>query len=257
MTHVFFEMLGRRIIAACAGAGMMVILFVQSLRDCRFALQKPQRLIIQMKRIGNDTLFIAAALSLFIGMVLALHSGYTLRKFDFQQALATIVALSIVKEMAPVISGLLLAGRIGASITAEIGSMQVNEEIDALHTLGISPIRYLAMPRFIGCVTMLPVLVIYASLVGIAGGAIVANAYFGMSYHNYFDTAFRTMRLADVVEGQVKAFTFGALVAVIACHYGFATRGGAEGLGRSITTSVVTSFIAIIIGDYFITRFMM
>lgn len=257
MTHAFLHMLGARVIAACDTAGMMVILLIQSLRDCRFALKKPHRLLVQMKRIGNDTLFIASALSLFIGMVLALHSGYTLRKFDFQQALATIVALSIVKEMAPVISGLLLAGRIGASITAEIGSMQVNEEIDALHTLGISPIRYMAMPRFIGCVTMLPVLVVYASLVGIAGGAIVANAYFGMSYHNYFDTAFKTMRMMDVIEGLIKAVTFGGTVAVISCHYGFSTRGGAEGLGRAITASVVTSFIAIIIGDYFITRFMM
>ena len=257
MTHAFLSMLGARVIAACGSAGMMVILLIQSLRDCRYALKKPERLTTQMKRMGNDTLFIAAALSLFIGMVLALHSGYSLRKFDFQQALPTIVALSIVKEMAPVISGLLMAGRVGASITAEIGSMQVNEEIDALHTLGISPIRYLAMPRFIGCVTMLPVLVIYAGLVGIAGGGVVANAYFGMGYHTYFDTAFKTMHMMDVVEGLIKAFVFGAIVAVISCHYGFSTRGGAEGLGRSITATVVTSFITIIVGDYFVTRFMM
>ncbi len=213
-------------------------------------------MFVQMKRIGNDTLFIAAAMALFIGMVLALHSGYTLRRFDFEQALASIVALSMVKEMGPVITGLLLAGRIGATITAEIGTMQVNEEIDALHTLGVSPIRYLAMPRFLACVTMLPVLVAYASIVGIFGGAIVAAAYFDMSFHMYFQTASNAMdsrhdRRPD------QGVLFGAIVAVVACHRGFSTRGGAEGVGRAITSCVVTSFICIIIGDYFMTRFMM
>jgi len=190
-------------------------------------------------------------------MVLALHSGYTLRRFDFEQALASIVSLSIVKEMGPVITGLLLAGRIGASVTAEIGTMQVNEEIDALHTMGISPVRYLVMPRFLGCVTMMPALVAYASIVGIFGGAIVASAYFDMSLHSYFETAWGSMEFGDLMEGQIKALLFGAIVAVVACHRGLSTHGGAEGVGRAITSSVVTSFICIIIGDYFVTRFMM
>jgi phospholipid/cholesterol/gamma-HCH transport system permease protein len=235
----------------------MVVLFAQSVRECRGAPAHPERIFVQMKRIGNDTLFIASAISLFIGMVLALHSGYTLRKFDFERALASIVALSIVKEMGPVITGLLLAGRIGAAIAAEIGTMQVNEEIDALHTLGISPVRYLAMPRLIGCVTMLPILVAFASIVGIFGGGVIASLYFDMTYHQYFQTAFQAMVFKDIAEGQIKAVLFGAIIATIACHRGFSTRGGAEGVGRAITNCVVTSFICIIIGDFFVTRFMM
>jgi phospholipid/cholesterol/gamma-HCH transport system permease protein len=253
----FFENVGRQVLLACEEVGQMVILFIQSLRDLRMAPRHPHRMFIQMKRIGIDTLFIAAAIALFIGMVLALHSGYSLRQFDVEQLLASIVSLSIVKEMGPVITGLLLAGRIGASVTAEIGTMQVNEEIDALHTMGISPVRYLVMPRFLGCVSMMPALVAYASIVGIFGGAIIASAYFDMSFHAYFERAWKSMEFRDVMEGQIKALLFGAIVAIVACHRGLSTHGGAEGVGSAITSSVVTSFICIIIADYFVTRFMM
>jgi phospholipid/cholesterol/gamma-HCH transport system permease protein len=253
----FLEHIGRNVLVACEEAGHMVVLFVQGLRELRVAPRHPRRMFIQMKRVGVDTLFIAAAISLFIGMVLALHSGYSLRQFDFEQALASIVALSIVKEMGPVITGLLLAGRVGASVSAELGTMQVNEEIDALHTLGISPVRYLVMPRFLACVTMMPALVAYASIVGIFGGAIIASAYFDMSFHVYFETAWKAMDFRDVMEGQIKSLLFGAIVAVVACHRGLSTHGGAEGVGRAITSCVVTSFICIIIGDYFVTRLMM
>ena len=255
--NAFLSFVGTKVLRACNEAGAMLILLVQCLRETPHALRRKHRILIQMMRIGPDTLFIAGAISLFIGMVLALHSGYSLRQFDFVEALANIVALSVVKEMAPVITGLLLAGRVGAAITAEIGTMQVNEEIDALHTLGVSPIRYLAMPRFVGCVTMLPLLTIYASIVGIFGGGLIANTYFGMSYTLYFQRAFDSMDMKDVMEGIIKAFLFGGIVAIIACHRGFSTRGGADGVGRAITAGVVACFIAIIICDFFVTRFMM
>jgi phospholipid/cholesterol/gamma-HCH transport system permease protein len=253
----FLAQLGEAVIRTCEETGEMLVLFAQSLRECRYAGRNPRRVFVQMKRIGNDTLFIAAAIALFIGMVLGLHSGYTLRRFDFTEALASIVALSMVKEMGPVITGLLLAGRVGASITAEIGTMRVNEEIDALHTLGISPVRYLAMPRFIACFIMLPVLVVYAGIVGILGGGAVASTYFDIGMRSYLDMAFDSMEFRDVAEGLIKAVVFGAIVAVVACRSGFRTRGGAEGVGKAITSAVVTSFICIIISDYFITRFMM
>ncbi len=159
MPQTLIESLGQRLFAACEEAGNMVVLFVESLRECSRVAEHPHRIFIQMKNIGNDTLFIASAISLFIGMTLALYSGHALRQFSYTEALPSLVANSIVKEMAPVITALLLAGRIGAAIAAELGTMRVNEEIDALYTLGISPIRYLAMPRFVGCITMLPVLV--------------------------------------------------------------------------------------------------
>jgi phospholipid/cholesterol/gamma-HCH transport system permease protein len=257
MMPTLVESLGLRLFAACEEAGNMLVLFVQSLRECSRMGEHPRRIFIQMKSVGNDTLFIASAIALFIGMTLALYSGYTLRQFQFTQALPSLVANSIVKEMAPVITGLLLAGRIGAAIAAELGTMRVNEEIDALYTLGISPVRYLAMPRFVACVTMLPILVVYASLVGMFGGAVIASAYFDMTWSAYFKAAFKSLDMSDVREGLMKALLFGAIVAVVSIHRGLSTRGGAEGVGRAITSCVVTCFIWIIIGDYFVTRFMM
>ena len=234
----------------------MLVLFAQSLRECRTLTQHPERVFAQMKRVGNDTLPIASAMAVFTGMVLALHSGYTLRKFDFEEATASIVALSMVKEMGPVLTALLLAGRVGASIAAEIGTMQVNEEIDALHTLGVSPVRYLAMPRLVACVTMLPVLVTFAGAVGILGGAAIASRYFDIGIHSFFRNAFDTMVFSDLAEGIVKAVFFGAIVAVVACQRGLQTRGGASGVGRAITSCVVTSFVCIFICNYFVTWIM-
>jgi phospholipid/cholesterol/gamma-HCH transport system permease protein len=257
MMPTLVDRLGLRLFGACEEAGNMLVLLVQSLRECGRIAEHPRRIFVQMKSIGNDTLFIASAISLFIGMTLALYGGYTLRQFQFTEALPSLVANSIVKEMAPVITALLLAGRIGAAIAAELGTMRVNEEIDALYTLGISPIRYLAMPRFVGCVTMLPVLVVYASIVGMFGGAIIAAAYYEMTFGVYFKAAFKSLDMSAVSEGMLKALIFGAIVAVVSIHRGLSARGGAEGVGRAITSCVVTSFIWIIIGDYFVTRFMM
>jgi len=252
-----FETVGSRVLRSCEEAGQMLVLLAQNLRECRRAASSPRRMFIQMKRIGNDTLFIASAIGLFIGMVLSLHTGHALEAVEVVGFLPSIVVLSLFKEMGPVITALLLAGRVGASITAEIGTMQVNEEIDALHTLGVNPVRYLAMPRFVGCVLMLPMLVIFASIVGSFGGALISSYYFDIGLHSFFKTAFTSLDFGDVLEGQIKALAFGALVAVVACRSGFRTRGGAEGVGQSITEGVVTSFISIIICDYFITRFMM
>jgi len=252
----FVHALGKRLLYVCNEAGSMLLLLVQSLRECRTIAANPHRIFAQMKRVGLDSLPIASAMAIFTGMVLALHSGYTLRKFNFEEATASIVALSMIKEMGPVLTAMLLAGRVGASIAAEIGTMQVNEEIDALHTLGISPIRYLAMPRLVACLTMLPILVTYSGAVGILGGAAIASSYFEISYHSFFKTAFEAMIFKDLAEGIIKALFFGAIVAIVACQRGFQTRGGAEGVGRAITSCVVTSFVCIFVCNYFVTWIM-
>jgi len=248
--------IGQWLLMAAEETGSMLLLATQSLREMRTATQHPRRIYTQMKRVGVDSLPIASAMGIFTGMVLALHTGFTLRKFDFESATASIVALSMVKEMGPVLTAMLLAGRVGASIAAEIGTMQVNEEIDALHTLGISPIRYLAMPRLLACITMLPVLVTYAGAVGILGGAAIASSYFEIGYSSFFDLAFHAMEFSDLVEGMLKAICFGGIVATVACQRGFHTSGGAEGVGRAITSCVVTSFVYIFICNYFVTWIM-
>mgnify|MGYP006286154047 CR=1 FL=1 len=250
--------IGGNILNACDNTGDALVLLAQSLRDSRSALAHPRRVIEQMKRVGNDTLLIAAVFALFIGMVLALQVGNVLDIFNFVTGLPPVVAWSLIKELGPVLTALLVAGRVGASIAAEVGTMQINEEIDALHTLGISPVRFLAVPRFIACVIMMPVLATYASAVGIIGGGIVANATFRIGWEAYFDAAFRPLEFGDVVEGLiVKSALFGAIIAIIACQCGLRTRGGAEGVGKAITSSVVASFMAIIVCNYFVTRFML
>ena len=249
--------LGTRVISVCDQAGDSLLLLARSVRECRWVFAHPRRITTQMKRVGNDTLIIASGIALFIGMVLGLQIGTALERFEAESTISAIISYAMIKELGPVITALLLAGRIGASIAAEVGTMQVNEEIDALHTLGISPVRYLAMPRFVACTTMLPVLTIYASLVGVVGGGLVANAYFDIGWYAYFDGAFETLDYMDLVENVLKAWLFGAIVATVACRRGFRTRGGAEGVGRAITSCVVTCFVCIIVGDYFVTRFLL
>ena len=253
----FIAAVGARVLQASFEAGDMIVLLAQCIRESWHALAHPRRILVQMKRVGNDTLIIAAAIGLFIGMVIALQVGSKFQEFDLEVVISGVVAYSMIKELGPVITALLLAGRVGAAIAAEIGTMQINEEIDALHTLGISPVRYLAMPRFVACTLMLPVLVIYASMIGIIGGGIVADVYFHIGWRAYFDAAFDALKMSGIVEGLVKAVLFGAIVSIIACQRGFRTRGGAEGVGRAITSAVVTAFISIIICDYFVTRFML
>ena len=251
-----FEPLGAFIWHGFQRSGAILHLGARTLRQSPSALRQRHRLFVQMARIGYESLPIAAAVVFFTGLVLALHSGVALRAFRAEEKLATIVALSMVKEMGPILTGMLIVGRIGAAIAAELGTMSVNEEIDALHTLGVSPIRYLVVPRFLAMIVMLPVLVIYANLIGIGGGAVMAANQLGVSYTYYFRTVMETIKFKDVMEGLIKAFFFGAIISVVACQYGLTTRGGAQGVGKAITRAVVASFVALFICDYFITRFM-
>jgi phospholipid/cholesterol/gamma-HCH transport system permease protein len=233
----------------------MLRLYAESFLWLRQAHRNLRNIIEQMARIGANTLPIASVMSLFIGMVLALQSGYALQKYGTQSRhLGPIVALSIVRELAPVLTALLVAGKIGSSIAAEIGTMAVSEEIDALITLRISPVRYLAMPRLIACLVMLPVLVVYADLLGILGGGLVANTYFDVSYNIYFNQVYNSLDFGEILRGLVKATFFGGIIATVACHRGFHTTGGAKGVGQATTEAVVYSFVGIFIFNYFITR---
>jgi len=207
-----------------------------------------------MAHIGVDTLPIASVMAFFVGMVLALHSGYQFAKFGAEEWIGRLVGLSMVKELGPVLTGLLLAGRVGSSMAAEIGTMKVSNELDALRTLRINPVRYLAMPRFLASLIMLPVLVLYADVVGIAGGALTAATYVNLEPSVYFDSLFKTLTFSDIFEGLIKAAFFGAVVALTGCYKGFKTTGGARGVGKATTSSVVLSFLIIMILDYVITR---
>jgi phospholipid/cholesterol/gamma-HCH transport system permease protein len=212
----------------------------------------------QMSIVGIETLPIAMLVALFVGMVLSVQTGSELALYGTQEAIGAIVGLSMVKELGPVMTSLLVAGRVGSSMAAEIGAMQVYEEIDALKTLEINPVRYLAMPRLIACLFAVPALVAFAMVVGIIGGGIVAevNPKIDVPFNVYYDNMTRAINYKDIIKGLFKAMVFGGIIAHVGCYVGFKTSGGARGIGESTTRSVVLSFLLIMIANYLLTRFM-
>jgi len=219
-----------------------------------FAADRKWQLILeQMDRIGVASLPLVFLTSLFTGMVLALQTAYQLQKISAELYIGALVALSMVRELGPVLTALVIAGRVGAAITAEMGTMRVTEQIDALQTLGADPIKYLAVPRLVALALMLPLLTIYADVIGILGGWLVGVYKLGIGSALYMNMTWDALRFKDVSTGLFKAFVFALIIATIACYEGFVTEGGAEGVGRSTTLSVVISFILIIAADCFFT----
>jgi phospholipid/cholesterol/gamma-HCH transport system permease protein len=206
-----------------------------------------------MVRVGWDSFPIVALMAVFTGMTIGLYSGLVLKDVGGAQYQANIVSRAIVVQLGPLLAGILLAGRIGAAFAAEIGTMSVNQEIDALHTLGVDPVRYLAVPRFLAAVFMVPILVSYGNAIGIFGGALVGKSYFDISYEAYLRLMAQSLRLRHIAEGQVKAILYGAIIAIVSCRQGFGTRGGAEGVGKAITSCVVTCSVWIFVANYFVT----
>jgi phospholipid/cholesterol/gamma-HCH transport system permease protein len=213
-----------------------------------------RELVRQMLRIGVDSLPLVFLTALFTGMVMALQTFATLRRFNAEGFVGSLVALSMVRELAPVISSVLIAGRCGSAMGAELGTMRVTEQIDALEVSATDPVHYLIVPRVWATVLTLPVLIVVADLVGIAGGYLISVVYFGANPVTYVDNSFRYMDLGDVTSGLIKAAVFGLITAVVGCQKGFYTRGGAEGVGRATTRAVVLASIAILVTDFFLTK---
>ncbi len=220
-----------------------------------FAVRSRQwRLVLdQMDKIGVASFPLVFLTSLFTGMVLALQTAYQLQKISATLYIGSLVALSMTRELGPVLTALVIAGRVGAAITAELGTMRVTEQIDALETLSTDPVRYLAVPRMLALLVMLPILTLYADLIGILGGYLVGVYKLGMGSTLYMNMTWDALRFKDVFTGLFKALVFAAVISTIACYEGFETGGGAEGVGRSTTLSVVISFILIIAADCFFT----
>ncbi|MDD5005265.1 MAG: ABC transporter permease [Candidatus Omnitrophica bacterium] len=214
---------------------------------------KRERIFEQAKRIGLDSLLIVSLVGLFTGMILALQTAYLMKKLSSEIYIASIIALSLTRELGPVLTALIVAGRSGAAITAEIGTMTVTEQVDALKTLATNPVKYLVVPRFLALTFMLPVLTIYADLVGIFGGYLIGVNRLSISPSMYLATTFDTLVNKDIFTGLIKTVFFGMLIALISCYEGLNVEGGAEGVGKSTTNSVVTTFIFIIVADCFFT----
>ncbi|MDB6039842.1 MAG: hypothetical protein JWM99_3683 [Verrucomicrobiales bacterium] len=239
--------------------GEMMLLLWLTIKAIPSAWRQKRKILEQLFEIGNASLLMACILSLFIGGVIALQSGPVLRTRGLVSALGGLVGLSICKELAPVMMAILISGRIGSSMTAEIGSMAVYQEIDALKTMNINPVRYLVVPRMIAICISLPVLVMFSILVAWLGGALVAafNREIGVSMESFFNNLRNVVEVRDVVNGLIKSFVFAVVIGIVACHQGLQTIGGPRGIGRSVTKAVVNSLVLILILDYFLTRFLL
>jgi phospholipid/cholesterol/gamma-HCH transport system permease protein len=220
----------------------------------RFRADRRWRLILdEMEKTGVASLPLVSLTALFTGMVLALQSAYQLRQFSAETYVGSLVALSMTRELGPVLTALVIAGRVGAAISAELGTMRVTEQIDALEALSTDPVRYLVVPRWVALVLMLPLLTIYADIVGILGGYLIGVYKLNIGHSLYMSMTWDPLQLKDVMTGLVKSCVFATIIGTIASYEGFWAKGGAEGVGRATTLSVVISFILIIAADTFFT----
>lgn len=246
--------LGRIALAFLASIGRVALFSITAISHCVRPPFYPALIARQMLDIGYYSLPVVGLTALFTGMVLALQSYTGFARFQAEGAVATVVVLSMTRELGPVIAGLMVAGRIGASMAAEIGTMRVTEQIDALVTLSTNPFKYLVAPRLIAGLTMLPLLVLVADIIGVLGGYLVGVYKLNFNPSAYLKQTADYLQTIDVVSGLVKAAVFGFVIALLGCFHGYNSGGGAQGVGRATTNSVVGSSIMILILDYMITE---
>ncbi len=213
------------------------------------------RLILrQIMSIGYYSLPVVGMTALFTGAVLALQIFIGSSRFNAESAVATIVVIGITRELGPVLAGLMVGGRVGAAMAAELGTMRVTEQIDALVTLQTNPFKYLVAPRLIAATLTMPILVLIADIIGVMGGYLVGIHRLGFNSATYLKNTFDFLQTMDVVSGLIKAAVFGFIIALMGCYHGFHSSGGAQGVGRATTNAVVSALILILISNYFVTE---
>lgn len=233
--------------------GELSVLFWQTMCWAVTPPFKGNRFLAQAKRIGPGSFFISALVAFFVGMIIALQMAYQMVKLSAEIYIPNVVAVSLTRELAPVLTALIVAGRIGAGITAEIGSMTVTEQVDALKAFAVNPVKYLVVPRFFALIVMLPILTIFADLIGICGGYIICVYKLSISSPMYINMVLDSLTFKDIGTGLIKTIFFGMVIALVGCHQGLSVKGGADGVGKSTTVSVVRSFIMIIVTDCMFT----
>jgi phospholipid/cholesterol/gamma-HCH transport system permease protein len=219
--------------------------------------EPPKRRVIipLMIEIGLRSVAVVLATGAFVGMVLAVQIYYQLHKMGAEASSGPIINLSIVAELGPVLAAIILAGRVGGAMAAELGTMKVTEQLDALRTLGADPVNYLVTPRFIACLFLVPVLTLYSDAIGVLGGYLMSVKYYGISDFFYWHQTRQFLEKWDIFVGVAKSFFFGGAIGLICCYKGFQAKEGAEGVGRATTNAFVTSFIAILVGNFFMSLF--
>ncbi|MSO77169.1 MAG: ABC transporter permease [Alphaproteobacteria bacterium] len=250
----FLAQIGSVLLLFLAASGRLTLFALTGLAHC-FRPPIYLRLIgRQMVDMGYYSLPVVGLTTLFSGMVLALQTYTGFARFNAESAIANVVVLSITRELGPVLAGLMVAGRIGASMAAELGTMRVTEQIDALSTLSTNPFKYLVAPRLIAGVTMLPLLVLVGDVIGVFGGYLVSVYKLGFNAGIYIHRTLDILETQDVVSGLVKAAVFGFIISLMGCYHGYNSRGGAQGVGVATTNAVVSAAILILIFNYIITE---
>ena len=250
----FVAAIGAAVLDGVAWLGELAIFAVRGVLGIFLPPFYPRLVGRSLLEIGFYSLPVVALTALFTGMVLALQSYTGFSRFNAESAIASVVVLSVTRELGPVLAGLMVSGRAGAAMAAELGTMRVTDQIDALSTLSTEPMRYLVAPRLLAGVIALPILVVVADILGVMGGFIVATLRLGFNPSTYIVSTFSNLRADDVVSGLIKAAVFGFIIALMGCFNGYRSRGGAQGVGAATTSAVVTASILILALDYVLTQ---
>jgi phospholipid/cholesterol/gamma-HCH transport system permease protein len=251
------------VVGAFRSVGILILNFLQDVGGSFILLSQvvvkfkelprtTRQTLIQMEEIGIGSIPLVIVTSLFVGAVAAVQAAYQFQDYVPMVFLGTVVGKSVILELGPVLTALVVGGRVSASIAAELGTMQVTEQIDAMEMLAIDPVRYLVLPRFVACVVMMPVLTTFSDLLAIFGGMVVANIAIDVSYSTFIEGLRLFFYVDDVISGLLKAIAFGGIIALMGCFNGFRTHGGAQGVGRSTMHAVVSSCILVLITNYFL-----
>ena len=235
--------------------GAAALLFGQTLKQSFKRPFEGEQITAQLYHLGVRSLSITTITAVFTGMVLALETSYTLAVYGAKMLIGKAVSLALVQELGPVLTGLVVAGRVGAGITAEIGTMAVTEQVDAIRALGVDPVKKLVVPKVVAVVIMLPVLTVLADFVGIIGGMVIAVWELGQTTSYYTRQVITTLSFRDIFTGTGKTPFFALIIGLVACYNGLRATGGADGVGRATTYTVVVASILILISNFFLTKF--
>lgn len=250
----FLRKQGKPLVAFISRLGELSMFIARALYNCVTPPFYLRLLGKQMIDIGFYSLPVVGLTTIFAGMVIALQSYSGFARFGAESAVATVVLISVTRELAPVLSALMVAGRIGAAMAAEIGTMRVTEQIDALTTLSTNPFKYLVTPRIVAGVLVLPLLVLFGDVIGIFGGYVIGVYKLGFNPANYINSTLQELQAIDITTGVVKACVFGFIIALMGCYNGYKSKGGAQGVGEATTNAVVSASILILIFNYIITE---
>ena len=248
------EAVGRNIIQAVSNSGKALMIMFQAFAWFPHVLKRRSEVGRQMYVIGIRSFAVTEIVALFTGMILALQAGLELQKYDQEVQVGILVSQTMCREMGPFMTALIIAAAVGSAMAAELGTMTVSEEIDALQVMSINPIRYLVMPRLVAMLIMLPVLTIFTDIVGTFGGGLVAKTQLDVSWGAYYHNVMLLLKVKEIFVGLFKAAVFGIIIATVSCYQGLTTTNGAVGVGMATRKSVVVSFLMVLITGYFMTR---